>query len=87
MIKTMNKLKTLITVFALVLSGVAGAALELQVEVVELSAAEFRTPANEAARVRLDCSTCARSEVRVSKATIYRVGGAKGRAGHAAGVP
>ena len=73
---TMNKLKTLLTVCARVMSGAAVAALDLQVEVVELSGAEFKAPANEAARVRLDsCTTCARQEVRVSKATIYRVGG------------
>lgn len=76
---TMNTMKTLMTVFALVLSGAATAALDLQVEVVELSAAEFRVPGNEAARIRLDgCSSCARDAVQVSKATIYRVGGSDG---------
>ena len=72
----MNKVKALITIMALALSGAATAALDLQVEVVEMSGAEFSVPANEASRIKLDgCATCALNSVRVTTSTIYRVAG------------
>jgi hypothetical protein len=68
--------KTFTALLALLVSGMATAALEPIVNVVELDAAQFNVPAHEADVIELQpCSTCPPEVVQVSGATRYRLDG------------
>lgn len=76
-----GKFRTVMALLGLACSGITWAALTPVVNVVELEATQFKTPAHEADVLELQpCSSCAVEVVQVSGATVYRLGGFNSKA-------